>query len=406
MGVSMSRIAVRPAVLILCLVCLALSGPATSVGAGRQDAANLALVAHEWGTFTSIADRTGQAVEWTPVGGAPDLPGFVEHFRTADFKGGLRGTVRMETPVIYFYAPHETTVSVKVSFAQGVITEWYPHASAIEPDPREMLRPTTLFDRERNGSIAWNAVTVSPGLSPNLPEEQSENHYYAARETAAAPVAVTTRKGVQQEKFLFYRGVAVFRVPVEAESIADGKVQVRNLGAEEIPEIILFERRGERVGYRLGGALQGQTELEAPELNSTVESIGRDLEAVLIARGLYPDEARAMIETWKKSWFEGGSRLFYIVPPTFVNAVLPLSIRPAPVQVNRVFVGRLELITPATERGVESALGRHDRSVITKYGRFLEPILDQLRQEYPERAAQLDRNLSATYNVAPLAAVN
>jgi hypothetical protein len=132
-----------------------------------------------------------------------------------------------------------------------------------------------------------------------------------------------------------------------------------------------------------------------------VESIGGDLEAVLIARGLYPDEARAMIETWKNSWFEEGSRLFYIVPPTFVNAVLPLSIRPAPAQVNRVFVGRLELITPATEQAVETALRRHDPSVITKYGRFLEPILDQLRQEHPAREVQLDRDLGDTYNVAP-----
>ena len=219
----MTRNAVRLTVLIFCLACLALSGPATSAGAGRQDAGNTDLVAHEWGTFTSIADRSGKAVEWTPVGGVPDLPGFVEHFRTADFKGGLRGTVRMETPVIYFYAPRETTVSVKVSFAQGVITEWYPHASAVEPDPKEMLRPTALLDGERNGSIAWNAVTVSPGLSPNLPEDRGKNHYYAARETAAAPVAVKTKKGTQQEKFLFYRGVAVFGVPIAAESEADDK---------------------------------------------------------------------------------------------------------------------------------------------------------------------------------------
>jgi hypothetical protein len=52
---------------------------------------------------------------------------------TQQFKCGLGGTVRMETPVLYFYSPRETTVSVKVSFAKGTITEWYPHASAVEP---------------------------------------------------------------------------------------------------------------------------------------------------------------------------------------------------------------------------------------------------------------------------------
>jgi hypothetical protein len=138
-------------------------------------------------------------------------------------------------------------------------------------------------------------------------------------------------------------------------------------------------------------------ELDAPELSSSAESIESDLEAVLIARGLYPDEAHAMIETWKGSWFEEGSRLFYIVPPGFVKKVLPLSIEPAPTEINRVFVGRLELITPATEREVEAALARHDRSVLRTYRRFLEAILDQLHRQNPDRAGQMDQKLAEIY---------
>ena len=91
------------------------------------------LTAHEWGTFTSIAGRDGSAVEWLPLTGSTDLPGFVEHFRYNGFKLGLRGTVRMETPVLYFYDSRQETVSVKVSFAKGLITEWYPHAAHVEP---------------------------------------------------------------------------------------------------------------------------------------------------------------------------------------------------------------------------------------------------------------------------------
>jgi hypothetical protein len=30
----------------------------------------------------------------------------------------------METPVLYFYTPRETTASVNVSFAKGIITEY------------------------------------------------------------------------------------------------------------------------------------------------------------------------------------------------------------------------------------------------------------------------------------------
>ena len=82
-----------------------------------------------------------------------------------------------------------------------------------------------------------------------------------------------------------------------------------------------------------------------------------------------------MVETWRNSWFEEGSRLLYIVPPPFVNEVLPLSINPAPAQTVRVFVGRLELVTPATEKAVKTAFAAHDTTKLKAYGRFLEPIL-------------------------------
>jgi hypothetical protein len=54
----------------------------------------------------------------------------------------------------------------------------------------------------------------------------------------------------------------------------------------------------------------------------------RNLEGMLVARGLYVDEARAMIATWRNSWFEEGSRLLYILPAQAVSAVLPLSVSP------------------------------------------------------------------------------
>src|SRR3989442_4519247 len=115
------------------------------------------LTAHEWGTFTSIAGSDGQAVEWSPLTGSTDLPEFVEHFRNAGFKLGLRGTVRMETPVLYFYNSREETVSVNVRFVKGVLTEWYPQASRVEP--RGALHDASLNGTQLDGSISWDAVT-------------------------------------------------------------------------------------------------------------------------------------------------------------------------------------------------------------------------------------------------------
>jgi hypothetical protein len=357
-----------------------------------------ALTVHEWGTFTSIAGPDGQAEEWWPLTGSTDLPGFVEHFRNAGFKLGLRGTVRMETPVLYFYDSREGNVSVKVSFSKGVITEWYPHASRV--GPAADLFDKSLYQGQADGSIAWDAVTVSPSLRPEFPRQAENSHYYAARMTSATPLRVKTPTGEQQEKFLFYRGVSAFRVPVSAKLTADGKVQVENNGEEEIPNMILFERRGEKVGYRLNGAVAKETILDQPELTGNVFDLGRELQGMLVAQGLYADEAQAMVETWRDSWFEEGGRLIYIVPANFVNRILPLSINPAPAQTARVFVGRLELITPATEKAVETAFARRDQATLKKYGRFLEPILQSImaKQSNRSQAQKLVECLNAVYS--------
>src|SRR5689334_9385122 len=188
------------------------------------------LTVHEWGTFTSIAGKDDQAVEWSPLtqqkNGSTDLPGFVEHFRTPEFKLGLRGTVRMETPVLYFYDSREEEVFVKVSFLKGLVTEWYPRASRVEPtaNPAEW----SLLQGTKDGSIAWDAVTVSPSLRAEFPHQPQSSHYYAARMTSATPLRVNTPSGEQHEKFLFYRGVSTFRVPISAKLTAEGKVQIDN----------------------------------------------------------------------------------------------------------------------------------------------------------------------------------
>jgi hypothetical protein len=118
------------------------------------------LTVHEWGTFTSIEGPDGRAMDWLPLRGSTDLPDFVEHFREVAFKGGLCGTVRMETPVLYFYSPQETTVSVNVSFHKGLITEWYPHANSANSGltPKDFA----LFNMKNPGAISWNSVHIDP----------------------------------------------------------------------------------------------------------------------------------------------------------------------------------------------------------------------------------------------------
>ena len=85
-----------------------------------------------------------------------------------------------------------------------------------------------------------------------------------------------------------------------------------------------------------------------------------------------------MIETWRDSWFEEGARLIYIVPSRTVDEVLPLEISPPPAQITRVFVGRIELITPATLSAVQQGVAVNDHAVAAQYGRFVDPIVSRL----------------------------
>ncbi len=151
-----------------------------------------------------------------------------------------------------------------------------------------------------------------------------------------------------------------------------------NQSAAEIPKLILFERRGEKIGFREINALREGAILDPPILDTSLDSLLPDLEASLVSSGLYSEEAHAMLESWKDSWFEEGSRLIYIVPNTFVEQILPLSIEPQPAKIHRVFVGRMELLTPAIHADIETAAATHDKATLAKYGRFLLPMIETI----------------------------
>ncbi len=368
------------------LACFVVARPVTSGGqltAARDDDSN--LVVHEWGTFTSIAGKNGFAVEWKPLNGSSDLPGFV--YDTSGLAAGLRhakrcvkcemeALVRMETPVIYFYADRETTVSVRVDFSGGKITEWYPQARSVYvPGP---------YDGRNPSFIDWGRITVMPGAEESFPVESKPSHYYPARETDAAPLRVCTSKGQEREKFLFYRGVGTFDLPLAAK-LDGGNIVVNNTSHERIGRFILFENRDGRVGYQIHGRFRGEVALDRPALGQTVDSLESELQKILVAQGLYEKEALAMIKTWHDSWFEEGLRIFYVLPRALMDSVLPLTIDPQPSELTRVLIGRVEIITPETEKGIERAVASVGDSrqslqeaaadITRKHGRFAEPVL-------------------------------
>lgn len=351
-----------------------------SLGATLTPQSQAPYTVHEWGTFTSIAGPDGRAQSWTPLNTPEDLPCFVERYDPW-LKGSQPGTVRMETPVVYFYGPQDLTVDVKVKFRDGTITEWYPHANVT---PR-IITYGMVEHAGLTTSATWSNVHIAPQapVEPFL-TEAGRSHYYLARATDAVPVRV----GAQQEKFLFYRGIGVFQPPITAKVNEDGTVAVTNPAGEPLGDLILFENRNGKMAYHVQQIAGAEGTLTPATLGNGTTPPTAELERILIAHGLFPREAKAMVDTWRDSWFEEGARLFYIASRKSIDDRLPMQLTPMPKQIERAFVGRMELITPRTEQDVTAALQAHDNDTLLKYGRFLPPIVNQLvdkdKQAHPQ----------------------
>lgn len=376
---SLSRLAILWLVLLPLITVNGTKLPSASAAGEETD-----LIVHEWGTFTSVVGREGYALEWRPLSFESDLPSFIYSidkgaswlgFRYPS-KSSISVLVRMETPILYFYAREETDVSVRVVFPGGKITEWYPQA------------------RAEGRSINWWQFKVMPGARVALPNDGRENHYYPARDTDAAPVQVKgADEKIEHEKFLFYRGVGNFALPLFARLQGD-KVLVENVEGGGVGKVVLFESRGGRRGYIVRDLPKGEVTLDRPTLQDTTQNPRQDMKAMLISHGLYEKEADAMLNTWRDSWFEEGLRVFYIMPRKVTDTVLPVTIAPQPSELVRVLVGRVEMITPEMENNVTEQIKKLDdpsTSVrenalkeIKKYGRFVEPILQQVREHVIE----------------------
>jgi hypothetical protein len=333
------------------------------------------LTVHEWGTFTSIAGDDGMAIDWEPLDGPSDLPCFVHRFEFGA-KALLSGTVRMETPVIYLYGPEGSTAGVRVIFPKGFITEWYPKAnrvatfigSGMPPKAPDVRQPR----KDEPDSIEWPAVKLQRDSEAiDFPLEQPPSHYYAGRRTDSDALLVGND---ERDKFLFYRGVGRFQPPVAALAAAGDRIVVRDLGPARIPAAILFHNDDGKISYRVAGPIGSEATLEIPQAAANTGTLRADMESILISQGLFAKEAKAMVATWGDSWFEEGTRLFYFLPTSAVESILPLEVRPAPRHVARVFVGRMEIFTPTMKRAIRDAIGRGDSSVFAKYGRFLNPV--------------------------------
>ena len=343
------------------------------------------FVVHEWGTFTSISGSDGVRLEFRPLLDN-DLPDFVinrawQAGRVPNPLGkwSFRSFQRMETPVTYFYTDRERDVSVKVGFPKGLLTEFYPPVASMKPD----------FDWNKraaieNSELDWGRVTLiptshlrpqvsTPGLADRIhehtlstivPGSDTHPHYAFARETDSALVHVRraankdrayTPSGDFFEKFLFYRGLGNFPLPLQITAQTSGRFELSNTGPEPIRSLFLVTVHGDEVRFRQYDAIaaEGHLALEQSTSSASIDELSEAVVKALVAENLFEKEARAMVKTWRDSWFqEEGTRLFYMLPERLTDELLPLTIQPRPDKVVRVMVGRLEIMTPENETRV------------------------------------------------------
>ncbi|HIK93192.1 MAG TPA: hypothetical protein EYG03_14610 [Planctomycetes bacterium] len=190
-------------------------------------------------------------------------------------------------------------------------------------------------------------------------------HYGYARDTDSAIVHIHNKADKSRprmpsgnffEKFLFYRGMGNFKLPLHLTSFGDDVFQLTNSGSDPVQSLFLVSVNNGQIRYQSFDAVAAGSSIKLIQTSqtSTVAALNETVAASLIAEGLYEKEARAMVRTWRDSWFEEeGTRLFYIVPSAVTEALLPLTVEPQPDETVRVLVGRMEIMSPEQEATIE-----------------------------------------------------
>jgi hypothetical protein len=352
---------------------------------------------HEWGTFTVLLGSNGEELEWyQPQQDLVGLPKFVQSPKstvrlglktgTAMFARSRNGrytgmdTMRMETPVLYFYPNQELDVKVTAQLAGGRITEVYPPSTTgldgvttwtghlFPPNsPKKSSIPAATgplarhYAAARNVPEAWLYRDTSPPL-----ETVSE-----VTVDGAAPV-VLQLPAKPTEHFIFYRGAgnASFRVSAQ-EQDRPNVFKITNRGAAISRLFALKISNGQTSWLKLDNLQSGifeqnkfidrsQTITFSAAVGSATDvasQLRMEMIDTITKEGLTPAEAAAMVATWDDLWFtEPGVRLLAILPQSVSDSLVPLKITPAPTELKRVFVARVEIITKAKEQALLSVL--------------------------------------------------
>ncbi|MEO6435090.1 MAG: hypothetical protein ABIP55_04930 [Tepidisphaeraceae bacterium] len=381
------------------------------------------LVVHEWGTFTSLQDENGRSIGGLNSNDEP-LPPFVHRLPNVGIADDVfiksprarlhpDVTMRLETPVVYFYPPDAKpmTLDVSATFKGGLLSEYYPKAIATSDTPPRRLTAKTV------GTLKWKSALI--GEDAKIPAT-TDRIWLAPRAVQATPVTVNG----QGEKYLFYRGVGHVEAPIKVVRSSAG-IQLYDNRPADMWDAPMTVRATWLAEFRPDGACAFRV-IDAQPALPEANIVARDasfadadfakentarlraaMKQALIADGLFDDEADAMLETWKNSYFKtGGQRLFFVVPRQWTDRVLPLTIS-QPCELTRVMIGRIELVSPK-QRELLTRMGDEKQRITAvtadryhqQLGRFGDALLlDELRR-HPNKLLSIFANVHGIIQVA------
>lgn len=381
------------------------------------------LIVHEWGTFTNFAGADGKQRPFPIYSGTEnDLPDFVMTWDNGRGSGAQRpidksgpnpkaevvevvGRQRMETPVIYFYSGCPWEVDVQATLLSGQMTEFYP--------PLNGFGGGSDAGKADRSTVRWQGVKLLSELShPDgdklLPRDgdTEDSHYFAARETDAGVIQTRALGAMQHERFLFYRGVADFESRIMVKALGGDRFEILNTTGQMIPAAIAMSVEDGKLRWSASHAIGLRVVVNLDSQNRGADSLAREMERTLVASGLFEREAAAMVKTWRSAWFaEPGTRILYIMPRVEVDRVVPLKITPEPKETLRVFVGRMDVLTPEVETKMSEILAKMDGADdarisdlwadMPRLGRFRTAALQRIRESAanPKAVAQASRAL-------------
>lgn len=314
------------------------------------------LTVHEWGTFTTLRGSDGGVLSGLYIE-EEQLPPFVYHhpgfspdpiIETNGYRAVKDVTVKMETPVLYFYSPKEQNVKVHVDFPNGTISQWYPERSGGELTPTS---DTIDLGKPMTGSIDWDVTILDPKTTEQMTQQQVNQKWYAPRQTDANLVK---NLGGEIEKYLFYRGLANFTLPIEVKFIDNNHLSVTNSSDLSIPFIYIYDKvmSSDTANQIWGiGPLQPkETKVFTRPSTYYDDQLTEEFYIALKEAGLTAKEASAMLQTWTDGYFQTpGFKVFWIVPRELTDMILPINITPTPDSLERVLVGKSEIMTPMLE---------------------------------------------------------